>query len=438
VLCAWPWSCRVTPALSMESHGGSSSSTAAAGHAGGSNGQALGRPGNIGTVYLAGERPTKKPSTMHLCGEQPAKRPRLWTDATDPSTGHTIVFLLCSRVGLTCAIALGCLGIAYPDFVRSGWVWWASFALSCLLVVGSWGVFEGLALLPGACSAKSPRACPRLHSTFWEMQCQGRPKRLIFIRHGESEANVQRDITTHVPDHTLHLTARGREQSLDAGRRLHSIIGDARVRFIVSPYTRAVETLNGITRAWPEKGRRSLCVKEDVRLREQEFGNYDRSDMSRLHEEKCRFGPFYYRFPEGESPADCYDRASAFCESLYRSWEDNVDENWVIIGHGVMILVTLMRLLRFSVSAFDSLDGLKNCEFVVLERPDDDPKFHVAYTWCQGEEAKSWDSCGLRRKKAKDNGSSLQASQPVWNGDPDAPLYTSYKHKRKFDDFKTA
>merc|ERR1719335_330382 len=123
----------------------------------------------------------------------------------------------------------------------------------------------------------------------------------------------------------------------------------------------------------------------DVRLREQEYGNFDTPDMPHLHQDKKEFGAFYYRFPNGESPADCYDRASLFFESVYRSWEDNEHANHVIVGHGLMILVTLMRLLRLSINAFEQLDSLKKCEFVVLERPLDDPKFSIAFTWAMGE-----------------------------------------------------
>merc|ERR1712228_709568 len=109
---------------------------------------------------------------------------------------------------------------------------------------------------------------------------------------------------------------------------------------------------------------------------------------------KRDFGQFYYRFPGGESPADCYDRASMFFQSMYRSWEDNVDDNHVVVGHGMMILVSLMRLFQFNIDEFDSFESLRNCEFVVLERPKDDAKYNISFTWASGE-AKRYD--GLRR-----------------------------------------
>ena len=240
--------------------------------------------------------------------------------------------------------------------------------------------------------------------------------RVIFIRHGESEANVNRQLTQVVPDHALHLTAEGRRQALDAGERLRCIINDESVKFIVSPYVRTKETLNGILHAWDQSDWQHGWVLEDVRIREQEYGNYDSPEIKKLHLLKQDFGPFYFRFPEGESIADCYDRASLFVESLYRNWNDNRAKNHVIVGHGMMILVTLSRLLRMPVDELLDLDPLTNCEFIVLERPIDDAKFNIAYTWCKGKQK---DPKGLRRN------ANAPPKMVIWSGDPQEALLTS-------------
>ena len=57
----------------------------------------------------------------------------------------------------------------------------------------------------------------------------------------------------------------------------------------------------------------------EPRIREQEFGNFQDSTRMKLYKrERWRFGRFYYRFPEGESGADVFDRVSTFCGSLKR------------------------------------------------------------------------------------------------------------------------
>jgi len=249
-------------------------------------------------------------------------------------------------------------------------------------------------------------------SRHWLEQASSRPLRLVFIRHGESEGNVNRTITKVVPDHLLHLTKNGRAQALDAGRRLCELIGDEISKFIVSPYVRTVETLNGIKQRFG----REAEVREDLQIREQEHGNLDAENMGQLHQHAQKFGMFYFRFPDGESPADCYDRASLFLESLYRGWEYNRSPNQVFIGHGLMILVIIMRLMRLSVDEFLELEPLANCELVVLERDPQNPKFTVSFVWRHGMEREYG---GLRRKAEKPN------APPVWDGKPDSELLVS-------------
>lgn len=195
------------------------------------------------------------------------------------------------------------------------------------------------------------------------------PKRLILIRHGESEGNVDRDIYKHTADHGIHLTERGWHQALAAGMELHKIVGKESVKFFVSPYVRTRETFHAIAKAWG--GHEKLSFVEDPRIREQDFGNFqDPPQMLERHAERKKFGVFYYRFPDGgESCADVYDRVSSFMESLYRHWREHPDIcNYVIVCHGLTIATFLMRWFKYSVDEFHSYEHFTNCEFIVLER----------------------------------------------------------------------
>ena len=52
-------------------------------------------------------------------------------------------------------------------------------------------------------------------------------------------------------------------------------------------------------------------VQEEVQLREQDFGNFqDAVGKAQEKSERLRFGRFFYRFPNGESGADVYDRCA--------------------------------------------------------------------------------------------------------------------------------
>lgn len=142
------------------------------------------------------------------------------------------------------------------------------------------------------------------------------PRRIILMRHGESQGNLDTAAYTTTPDHGIHLTEQGLEQARDAGVRLRRAIGasgcspDWRVQFYVSPYDRTRSTLREVGRCFSKK--RIIGVREESRIREQDFGNFQVEErMKVIKETRERFGRFFYRFPEGESAADVFDRVSS-------------------------------------------------------------------------------------------------------------------------------
>ena len=95
-------------------------------------------------------------------------------------------------------------------------------------------------------------------------------KRIILIRHGESEGNRNVDIYATVPDHAIGLTDRGREQARQCGQKLRQLMGDDETcTFYVSPFHRSKETCEYISKAFPEEKIRK--IREDPRIREQEW-----------------------------------------------------------------------------------------------------------------------------------------------------------------------
>ena len=142
-----------------------------------------------------------------------------------------------------------------------------------------------------------------------------KPRRIILIRHGESEGNVDRAVYEHKPDYALLLSDKGREQAKEAGKKLVEIIGSepwynettpaAKTFFYVSPLFRTRETFEEIVQAFPDK--KKLRWREDPRLREQEWGHLKNSEAcENVDESRDSYGPFYYRIADGESAADVY------------------------------------------------------------------------------------------------------------------------------------
>lgn len=246
-----------------------------------------------------------------------------------------------------------------------------------------------------------------------------RSKRIVLIRHGQSEGNKNRAITQEVPDHLLHLTEEGRTQALEAGQMLKSIVGDESVEFVTSPYIRAVETLFGISQPWG--GKDEIDWTEDVYIREQDFGNFDKPETREYHKEKKLFGKFYYRFPEGESPADLYARAGLYLESLYRKWESKYTDNLVIVSHELFIIVFLMRMFRWPVRDFYAFEDVKNCTLIVLEREGSSIKFQPAYTWAPG---------GIKVPGGIPRKPTAPEEEEIWDGRPDSALIMSISRKK--------
>lgn len=212
-----------------------------------------------------------------------------------------------------------------------------------------------------------------------ERNCDKYPRMLILIRHGESEGNRAREAFSHVPDNALHLTEMGWRQSVCAGKRMRELIdekipGKKDIVFTVSPYIRALETFHGLVESFG--GMDKVQWSEDPRIREQDFGNFENFGQQRArHKEKKKFGVFFYRFHEGESPADVYDRVSGFIDSIQNLWnryrgkmDRRVD---ILVTHGITVQVFLMRFFDYTIDMFHYYENFNNCEFAVIEA---DPK----------------------------------------------------------------
>ncbi|MET8692136.1 histidine phosphatase family protein [Streptomyces bauhiniae] len=190
-----------------------------------------------------------------------------------------------------------------------------------------------------------------------------RPRRIVLVRHGESVGNVDDSVYEREPDHALALTDRGREQAEETGKHLREIFGDERVSVYVSPYRRTHETLDTF-RLDPDR----IRVREEPRLREQDWGNWQERDDVKLQKAyRDAYGHFFFRFPQGESGADVYDRVGGFLESLFRSFEEpDHPPNVLLVTHGLAMRLFCMRWFHWTVAEFESLSNPGNAEVRML------------------------------------------------------------------------
>ena len=198
-----------------------------------------------------------------------------------------------------------------------------------------------------------------------------RPKRIILIRHGRSEGNADKNKLSTVPDYALNLTPEGGEQAKLAGKEIKEIIGEETLHVYISPYFRTRQTFQHIQESIAGN---AVKIFEDPRIREQDWGHLiDVVPYNEIREQRMDFSPFYFRVPDGESGADVYDRVSSFLETLHRDFQKpDFPENVLIVTHGITLLVFLMRWFHWSVEEFESLDNLRYCQIVIMEKDADE------------------------------------------------------------------
>ena len=203
------------------------------------------------------------------------------------------------------------------------------------------------------------------------------PHRMVLIRHGESMGNVNADTYSSLPDNGVPLTERGHDEAKAAGRKLREKLmklhemdeSEMKVFVMTSPYRRTMETTDGLIEAFEDD--EVTGVRSAVQLREQDFGNFQSpSKINADLEERQRFGRFWFRFPNGESGSDVYDRMTIFTDHLVRDMGLGrfKDQTLILVTHGLTLRILLMRWFHWSVPQFLEVFNPKNCDPVIIEK----------------------------------------------------------------------
>lgn len=191
------------------------------------------------------------------------------------------------------------------------------------------------------------------------------PRQIIMVRHGQSEANVDQTLYNRLPDYRIPLTELGIAQAKAAGEQVRRQLNGEKVRVYVSPYLRAYQTLEAM-----DIGDLIETTMEEPRLREQDWANFQNpAEIADQKELRNAYGHFFYRFREGESGSDVYDRVSSFMETLFRHWSrSDTTPNTLLVTHGLTMRLFCMRWFHWSVEYFESLNNPGNAETRTLIR----------------------------------------------------------------------
>lgn len=229
----------------------------------------------------------------------------------------------------------------------------------------------------------------------------GENMRIMIVRHGESEGNVDASAYGRYGDHKVPLTADGRKMAKEAGEHIakfyQSLYGSPfnapHIRLWISPYTRtrqtAHEMLSSNLRNWVSD------VRENVNLVEQDFGLLEgegyfkaeeicKNTFQRLQLQKAKEGKFYARFPNGESGHDVAGRVSQFLGTLFRDKNlvrkgyvgcSNGIADVILVTHGVTGRAFIMEWFSYGPEWYQNSKNLPNASVCYIDGTEAYPHF---------------------------------------------------------------
>lgn len=211
------------------------------------------------------------------------------------------------------------------------------------------------------------------------------PLAVYLVRHGESEANLDRSVNAAKADHLVSLSPRGHAQAVEAGVQLGGILAaavaaDEAIAAYVSPFRRTRQTWAGMEIGLKQAlGRVPMAmVRESIYLRELEFGLFDGipdDDLPKIfpneyaHYEKLKRagGEYYARMPCGESRCDVAQRVHQGFGSIHRDFEKHNIRHAVVVSHGVTTRAFTMMWLGLTPEWMEAEPNPLNCSIRLLK-----------------------------------------------------------------------
>jgi len=209
-------------------------------------------------------------------------------------------------------------------------------------------------------------------------------QRIFLVRHGQSEANIDKATNARMADHAINLTEEGHKQAKKAGAFLNGWLDnkvgdDEYVRMWHSPYSRTKQTAINV---FSECELSINDKKEHFLLHEQQFGIFDGlSDEERKeqfpleweHYQKCKKfgGKVWAKLPMGESRIDVAARMHQTFGTFHRDHQKHGIKNLVIVGHGTTNRAFTMAWLSLPYTWFENEPNPKNCSIRLIENKKD-------------------------------------------------------------------
>lgn len=197
-----------------------------------------------------------------------------------------------------------------------------------------------------------------------------KPRKIIVMRHAESQEDVDKSVYAHTADLDIALSPRGEDQARDAAAQLAQRLDCSRVHFYISPGLRLKQTYDLLTSQLEECYTPTFSI-EQLMLK-QFWGDVTVENRREIEIARYKEGVLVYRFPGGESGPELIQRFRDFVAELHEKFERaDFPGNIVILTHGFEMRVFLMVWFGWTNADFERLANPRNCEMVTLSlRPD--------------------------------------------------------------------
>jgi probable phosphoglycerate mutase len=219
------------------------------------------------------------------------------------------------------------------------------------------------------------------------------PEKLWIVRHGQSAGNVAREaadaaglsvIDIPMRDVDVPLSPLGEQQARALGHWFAALSESQRPEIVLSsPYVRARQTARAICEAGGVVGDARPPIV-DERLREREFGIFDRLTVAGIREKfpdlaehRALLGKFYHRAPGGESWADVILRLRGALDTI--SLHD-ADRRVLVVCHQVVVLCLryiLEEMDEAQILTIDKEGEVLNCGVCEYDFEPDDARLCV-------------------------------------------------------------
>ena len=191
---------------------------------------------------------------------------------------------------------------------------------------------------------------------------------IYLIRHGESEHNVDYTLMEHIHDSEHNLTELGQKQAKATAEFLKTKVNEKTILYS-SPYRRTMQTAKAIHALLPEQ----VPFYENPLLREWELGNLlnIQNRSPQMKKEYKAAGQFYFRYPNGESLADVYLRATMFSSTvLQRIQQQQRYEDILLVTHSAFMHAFLTFVMQWPIDNENKQKPFENACVIAINEVD--------------------------------------------------------------------